>query len=184
MVFAFEKTVIPDIVIIKPNVIKDSRGSFIETYKESEFRAHGITCQFHQENASISNKDVLRGLHYQLEPFEQGKLVSVSKGRVFDVAVDIRKESKYFQKWIGVELSGENKKMLWIPPGFAHGFLSLEDGSTVIYKVTNEYNKESERGVAWNDPDINVKWPAVSPILSEKDSKHPFLRDAEVNFHC
>ena len=155
----------------------------MESYRESDFRANGITFDFKQDNHSKSPKNVLRGLHYQLEPYAQGKLVKVVTGRIFDVAVDIRKGSPTFGKGVSAELSEENKQILWIPPGFAHGFLSLEDNTNVLYKSTNEYNKESERGILWNDPEIGVKWPVSNPILSEKDKKHPLLNEADINFN-
>ena len=122
-------------------------------------------------------------MHYQLEPYAQGKLVKVVTGRIFDVAVDIRKNSPTFGKWVSAELSEENKQMLWIPPGFAHGFISFEDNTNVLYKSTNEYNKESERGILWNDLEINIKWPIDKPILSEKDKKYPLLKEADINFN-
>ena len=174
---------IPDVIIITLKAFGDERGFFMESYKESEFKANGITFDFKQDNHSKSSKNVLRGLHYQLEPYAQGKLVKVVTGRIFDVAVDIRKGSPTFGKWVSAELSEENKQMLWIPPGFAHGFLSLEDNTNVLYKSTNEYNKESERGILWNDPEIGIKWPVSNPILSEKDRKHPHLKEADINFN-
>ena len=126
------------------------------------------------------NKGLSKG-HFM--PYAQGKLVRVITGKIFDVAVDIRKGSPTFGKWVSAELSEDNKKMLWIPPGFAHGFLSLEDNTNVLYKSTNEYNKESERGILWNDPEIGIKWPFDNPLLSDKDKKHPVLKDADINFN-
>ncbi|MEM0061300.1 MAG: dTDP-4-dehydrorhamnose 3,5-epimerase [Fervidicoccaceae archaeon] len=180
--FEFVRLKIPDVILIKPKAFSDSRGYFMETYKESDFLAYGINAKFKQDNQSKSSKYVLRGLHYQLEPYAQGKLVRVITGSIFDVAVDLRKGSPYFGKWVGVKLSEENKRALWIPEGFAHGFLSLEDNTIVVYKVTNEYNKESEAGILWNDPDIGIKWPYDKPILSDKDSKNPTLKEAKINF--
>ena len=183
MTFEFKRLEIPGVILITPKVFSDERGFFMESYKESEFKANGINFEFKQDNHSKSSKNVLRGLHYQLEPYAQGKLVRVITGKIFDVAVDIRKGSPTFGKWVSAELSEDNKKMLWIPPGFAHGFLSLEDNTNVLYKSTNEYNKESERGILWNDPEIDIKWPFDNPVLSDKDKKHPILKDADINFN-
>ena len=183
MAFEFKRLEIPDVIIITPKAFSDERGFFMESYKESEFKENGINFEFKQDNHSKSSKKVLRGLHYQLEPYAQGKLVRVITGKIFDVAVDIRRGSPTFGKWVSAELSEDNKKMLWIPPGFAHGFLSLEDNTNVLYKSTNEYNKESERGISWNDPEIGIKWPFDNPLLSDKDKKHPILKDADINFN-
>ena len=183
MTFEFKRLEIPGVILITPKVFSDERGFFMESYKESEFKANGINFEFKQDNHSKSSKNVLRGLHYQLEPYAQGKLVRVITGKIFDVAVDIRKGSPTFGKWVSAELSEDNKKMLWIPPGFAHGFLSLEDNTNVLYKSTNEYNKESERGISWNDPEIGIKWPINNPLLSDKDKKHPVLKNADINFN-
>jgi dTDP-4-dehydrorhamnose 3,5-epimerase len=154
----------------------------METYKASYFIEAGINYTFVQDNHSKSKKGVLRGLHYQLNPKAQGKLVRCIKGKIWDVAVDIRKGSPWYGKWVGVELSEENKYMLWIPPGFAHGFVALED-SEIIYKCTEEYDPALDRGIIWNDPEVNITWTAVAPILSPKDSKLPMLKDAEINFY-
>ena len=183
MAFEFKRLEIPEVILVSPKAFADERGFFLESYKESEFKANGISFEFKQDNHSKSSKNVLRGLHYQLEPHAQGKLVRVVTGRIFDVAVDIRKGSPMYGKWVSAELSEENKKMLWIPPGFAHGFLTLEDNTNVLYKSTNEYNKESELGILWNDPEINVRWPVNDPILSDKDKKHPELKGADINFN-
>ena len=183
MPFEFKRLEIPDVILITPKAFGDERGFFMESYKESEFKANGITFDFKQDNHSKSSKNVLRGLHYQLEPYAQGKLVKVVTGRIFDVAVDIRKGSPTFGNWVSAELSEENKQMLWIPPGFAHGFLSLEDNTNVLYKSTNEYNKESEGGILWNDPEIGIKWPVDKPILSEKDKKYTLLKKVDINFN-
>ena len=183
MAFEFKRLEIPDVILITPKAFSDERGFFMESHKESEFKANGINFEFKQDNHSKSSKNVLRGLHYQLEPYAQGKLVRVITGKIFDVAVDIRKGSPTFGKWVSAELSEDNKKMLWIPPGFAHGFLSLEDNTNVLYKSTNEYNKESERGISWNDSEIDIKWPFDNPLLSDKDKKHPVLKDADINFN-
>lgn len=183
MAFEFKRLEIPDVILITSKAFSDERGFFMESYKESEFKANGINFEFKQDNHSKSSKKVLRGLHYQLEPYAQGKLVRVITGKIFDVAVDIRRGSPTFGKWVSAELSEDNKKMLWIPPGFAHGFLALEDNTNVLYKSTNEYSKESERGILWNDPEIGIKWPLDNPLLSDKDKKHPVLKDADINFN-
>ena len=186
MPFEFIKTEIPEVVLIKPKVFSDDRGFFMEFYKKSDFEKVGIDTDFVQDNHSKSVKGVLRGLHYQKEPYSQGKLVRCVKGKIFDVAVDIRKGSSSFGKWIGYELSEENKFMLWIPKGFAHGFLTLSKEAEVIYKVSGgEYSPDHDAGIRWNDPDINIKWPLDeidNVLLSEKDKKLPFLKDADINF--
>jgi len=181
MAFHFAKLDIPEIILIKPRVFEDERGFFFECFKHSEFAQAGINFNFVQDNHSKSQKRVLRGLHYQLEPKAQGKLVRCIRGKIWDVAVDIRKGSPTFGKWIAVELSEENKFMLWIPPGFAHGFIALED-SEIIYKCTAEHDPALDRGIVWNDPLIGIKWPTENPMLSEKDKKLPLLKDAENNF--
>ncbi len=182
MPFTFKKLDIPEIVLIGPRVFGDDRGFFLETYKRSEFKAAGIDLDFSQSNHSRSKKGILRGLHYQLDPRAQGKLVRVSRGAIFDVAVDIRKGSPYFGKWVGATLTGENKLMLWIPSGFAHGFATLEDDTDVLYTATDEYSPEHDSGIIWNDPDINVKWPIEDPAVSEKDARLPSLKEARNNF--
>ena len=178
----FIKTEIPEVVLVKPKVFKDDRGFFMETYKKSEFERAGITTNFVQDNHSKSTKYVLRGLHFQKEPFGQGKLVRCIRGKIFDVAVDIRKESPTFKRWVGFELTEENKQMLWIPRGFAHGFLTLSDEAEIIYKVSdNEYSPKSDAGIIWNDPEININWPIDrEPILSGKDKLLPKLVECEV----
>lgn len=181
MPFEFIKLEIPDVVLIKPLVFPDERGFFMETFKKSDFVRNGINYDFVQDNHSKSKKGVLRGLHYQLNPKAQGKLVRCIKGKIWDVAVDIRKGSPWYSKWVAVELSEENKHMLWIPPGFAHGFVALEDAE-MIYKCTAEYAPELDRGIIWNDPELAISWPVKEPILSPKDAKLPFLKDAENNF--
>ena len=167
MPFKFKKLKIPDVILIEPIVFADERGFFIETFKTSDFKANNISYEFVQDNHSKSRKGVLRGLHYQLKPMEQGKLVRCIKGKIWDVAVDIRKGSPWYGKWVGVELSEENKLMLWIPPGFAHGFVALEDAE-VIYKCTKEYAPQYERGIIWNDPELAIHWPIKNPILLSK----------------
>lgn len=152
----------------------------MESYKKSEFAANGIDVDFCQDNHSKSSKLVLRGLHYQLPPKTQGKLVRCTKGKILDVAVDIRKGSKTFGKWVGEILSEDNFHMLYIPEGFAHGFVVLSDTAEILYKATNEYSPENDRGILWNDPDINVNWGLdFDPILSEKDKNQPLLKDVK-----
>ncbi|MDF2940355.1 MAG: rfbC [Gammaproteobacteria bacterium] len=182
MAFEFKKLVIPEVILIKPIVHSDNRGFFIESFKASEFKKHGIPALFLQDNHSRSNKDVLRGLHFQLSPKAQGKLVRVIRGRVFDVVVDIRKGSPTFGRWVSVELSETNKHILWVPAGFAHGVAFLEDNTELLYKVTEEYSKEHERSILWNDPAIGINWPVSSPILSDKDAKAVLLSEVENNF--
>lgn len=179
MSFKFQKLSIPDLILVTSEVYNDKRGFFMETYKKSAFDEAGIKEEFTQYNHSKSQKNVLRGLHYQLSPMEQAKLVRCVKGKVFDVAVDIREGSPYYGKWIGEYLSEENKNMLFIPEGFAHGYLVISEEAEIIYKVTKEYSKEHERGVFWNDPAIGIIWPLESekPILSEKDKNLPLLRE-------
>jgi len=181
MAFHFVKLEIPEIILIKPKVFEDERGFFFECFKYSDFAQTGINFHFVQDNQSKSKKGVLRGLHYQLEPKAQGKLVRCIRGKIWDVALDIRKGSPTYMKWVCVELSEENKNMLWIPPGFAHGFIALED-SEIIYKCTAEHDPALDRGIVWNDPLIGIKWPIENPILSEKDKKLPLLKNAENNF--
>ncbi len=184
MPFDFIKAEIPEVIIVKPKVFKDDRGFFLEFYKKSDFISAGIDIDFVQDNHSKSTKGVLRGLHYQLNPKAQGKLVRCIKGSVFDVAVDIRKGSPTFGKYVGIELSSDNHLMLFIPKGFAHGFLTLSDEAEIIYKVSGaEYSQKYERSIRWDDKDININWPIDrEPILSEKDKKAPFLKDADINF--
>jgi dTDP-4-dehydrorhamnose 3,5-epimerase len=175
-------TDISGVFIVKPDVFADSRGYFFESYTREKFLAAGINANFVQDNESKSQKGVLRGLHFQKPPFEQGKLVRVIKGAVLDVVVDIRKASPTYGKWISVVLSEKNKSMCWIPPGFAHGFATLEDNTIFFYKCTNLYSRESEGSVLWNDPGLNIDWQVTAPILSEKDSKSPFFKDLDSPF--
>ena len=171
------KTEIPDVLILKPRVFADDRGMFWESYNKKIFNEIGIKYEFKQDNQSISEKGVLRGLHFQKSPFEQGKLVRVVKGKVLDVAVDIRKDSPYYGQYVSEILSEENKLMLWIPPGFAHGFVSLEDDTVFIYKCTELYNKDSESSILWNDPDLKIDWGIINPIVSEKDKEANLFKD-------
>lgn len=184
MSFSFKGLSIPDVILINYKVFKDSRGHFSELYKSSPFNGVGITENFVQDNESVSSKNVLRGLHYQLEPESQAKIINCIEGKIYDVAVDIRRDSPYFKRWIKRELSGSNAEALYIPPGFAHGFLVLSDSARVIYKVSREYSPEHERGIIWNDPEIGVEWPLEDPpILSQKDASLPPLNEAENNFN-
>ena len=175
------RTEIPDVVIIEPQVFGDARGFFLESWNDQAFReATGVQLPFVQDNQSRSARGVLRGLHYQLEQ-PQGKLVRVVNGSVFDVAVDLRKSSETFGRWVGIELSAEGFQQLWIPPGFGHGFLVLSESADFLYKTTDYYAPKHERCIAWNDPDIGIQWPAgLSPQLSAKDAAGSRLRDAEV----
>lgn len=171
------KTNIEGVLIIEPKVFGDERGFFVETYNLERYKEAGINLDFVQDNLSASAKGVLRGLHFQEGSFAQGKLVQVIKGRVLDVAVDIRKDSPTYGQHVAIELSGENKKQFWIAPGLAHGFLSLEDGTIFSYKCTNLYNPASERGIMWDDKDLNIDWQLeengiVTPTVSEKDQKN------------
>ena len=169
MTFIFERLSIPGVVLIKPEVFNDKRGFFMESYRQSDFSRFGISNIFVQDSRSFSKKGVLRGLHFQTDPFEQGKLVNVVKGRILDVAVDVCRASKTFGKYVSVELSEANRNMVYVPRGFAHGFVALED-SVVEYKVDNPYSKDHESGIMWNDPEVNIKWPISTPLVSEKDS--------------
>lgn len=176
------KTAIPDLYIIKPKVFSDHRGYFFESYNKEAFLRYGIDQNFVQDNESKSSKGVLRGLHFQKPPFDQGKLVRVMHGAVLDVAVDLRKNSPTYGHWASVELNHENKWMYWIPPGFAHGFVTLEDDTVFFYKCTNVYNKDSEGSILWNDPDLNIDWKIDNPILSEKDKTGPLFKDFKSPF--
>lgn len=182
MTFTFKTMQIPDVMVIEPRTFPDERGFFLENFKESEFSAKGITAKFVQDNISYSTYGVIRGLHFQKQPKEQAKLITAIKGKVFDVAVDIRKDSSTYGKWIGEILSEDNHKSLYIPEGFAHGFCSLNKESILFYKVTNEYSKEHERGIIWNDPALNIQWPVEKPIISDKDKKLPSLANLDNNF--
>jgi len=175
MSFIFKKLKIPEVILIEPKSFPDKRGFFMETYKQSEFAKSGIKEKFVQENHSQSKKNVLRGLHYQDRPKAQAKLVRCVSGEIFDVAVDIRKNSPTYGKWVGVVLSEKNKKEIFIPEGFAHGFCVLSEKAEIIYKTSREYSPKYEKGVIWNDPAINIKWPVKNPLISEKDSQWPTL---------
>jgi dTDP-4-dehydrorhamnose 3,5-epimerase len=173
----FTETPLPGVILIEPKLISDDRGFFMETFHAEAFARAGLPASFVQDNHSHSRRGVLRGLHYQ-EPHPQGKLVRCTRGALFDVAVDVRRASPHFGKWFGVEISEENRKMLWIPPGFAHGFCALTDDADLVYKCTSLYRREYDRVIAWNDPDIGIEWPLRDPILSPKDAAAPPLRDA------
>ncbi|MGD1993997.1 MAG: dTDP-4-dehydrorhamnose 3,5-epimerase [Anaerolineae bacterium] len=182
MPFEFQRLDIPDLILVRPRVFRDQRGFFLETYKHSDFAAHGIPEAFVQDNHSRSKRGVLRGLHYQKPPQAQGKLVRVIQGQVFDVAVDIRRGSPTYKQWIGVVLSGENAEMLYIPPGFAHGFCVLSEVADFAYKVTAEYAPELDAGIRWNDPEISVEWPVGDPVVSTRDAGLPLLSETEIGF--
>jgi dTDP-4-dehydrorhamnose 3,5-epimerase len=182
----FIKTELQGVIVIEPTVFGDHRGWFAEFYSEVKFKQAGLNLVFVQDNHSFSaNRGTLRGLHYQLNPKAQTKLVRCTKGSIFDVAVDIRKGSSTYGKWYGLELNEENKKQLLIPKGFAHGFLTLTDNVEVQYKVDEFYSPENDRGIIWNDPQIGINWPIdTTPILSEKDQQAPSLKAADNNFIC
>jgi dTDP-4-dehydrorhamnose 3,5-epimerase len=182
MPFRFERLEIPEVILIEVKAFEDPRGFFMETYKQSEFKRAGILENFLQDNYSHSTRNVLRGLHYQKSPHGQGKLVSVIQGEIFDVAVDIRRESPTYGNWVGTLLSSRNRRMLYVPAGFAHGFCVLSGEADVVYKVTREFALESDRGILWNDPAIGVQWPTDRPVLSTKDTQLPLLKDADNNF--
>ncbi len=177
----FNKTTIPDVVLIEPDVFGDHRGYFMETFHVEKFKQAGLPIHFLQQNQSGSAKGIIRGLHYQIE-HAQGKLVRVIQGEIFDVAVDLRRSSATFGHWVGESLSAENKKMLWVPPGFAHGFLVLSDTAEVFYNATDIYAPEFERTLLWDDSDIHIAWPLnqnEKPILSDKDRKGKRFSEAE-----
>jgi dTDP-4-dehydrorhamnose 3,5-epimerase len=172
---------VPDVVLVKPRVHGDSRGFFLETWQDQRFAAAGLDLRFVQDNHSRSARWALRGLHYQVRQ-PQGKLVRVGRGAVYDVAVDLRRGSPTFGQWAGAELSDENHHMLWVPPGFAHGFLALTEGVDFLYKCTDHYAPQHERSLHWRDPAIGIEWPlppGVEPLLAPKDRDAPLLRDAE-----
>lgn len=180
MSFTFTKQAIPEVILIESSVFPDERGFFTETFKASEFEKDGVPGHFAQDNFSYSKKGVVRGLHYQLNPKAQGKLVRVLKGKILDVAVDVRKESPTFLQKVAIELSDENNRTLFIPTGFAHGFVALSEEVRFLYKCTSEYSKEHERGIRYDDPDINIDWQISHPLVSIKDLELPYAKDAEV----
>lgn len=173
------ETLLPGVLVLEPKVLSDERGFFMETYHAARFRQLGIDADFVQDNNSRSMRGVLRGLHYQ-EPNAQGKLIRCTRGALYDVAVDIRVGSPHFGKWVGADLTEENKLMLWVPAGFAHGFCALTDRSDLVYKCTAFYDAESDRSIFWNDPDLGIRWPIVKPLLSPKDAAAPRLKEAKV----
>ena len=180
MPYQVTPTAIPDVLILAPKVFGDARGFFFESYSEQDFQqATGLDVKFVQDNHSRSSKGVLRGLHYQLPPHAQGKLVRCVRGAVFDVAVDIRQSSPTFGQWAGVELSEDNHRQFWIPPGFAHGFVTLTDTADFLYKTTAYYAPSHDRGIAWNDPAVGIQWPelGMAPLLSAKDQAARRLAD-------
>lgn len=179
----FIATGIKDLTLIKPDIHGDNRGFFLESYKKSEFFANGIKEEFVQDNHSKSAMGVLRGLHYQLNPHAQGKLLRCISGEIFDVAVDIRRNSPTFGQYRSFILNENNKSILYVPPGFAHGFLTLSATAELFYKTTAEYSYSHDRGVLYNDPAIGIIWPEIDAelLLSEKDKKQPLLKDAEIN---
>jgi len=177
MPFEFKKMDIPDVVLIKPKVFEDERGFFMETYKKEDFKKAGIKRDFIQDNHSKSKHAVLRGLHFQRNPYAQAKIVRCIKGIIYDVAVDLRKSSSHFGKYVATILSEYNKYQLYIPRNFAHGFVVLSGEAEIVYKVDNIYSPDYESGLIWNDPDINIQWPVDNPIISEKDKGLPTLKE-------
>ncbi|SRR6266540_3275579 len=174
---------IPDVMLVTPAAFVDQRGWFLESYKKTDFVAHGISFDLVQHNHSRSNaKGLLRGLHFQKAPMAQGKLVRCLAGEIFDVAVDIRKGSPTYGKWVSAALSASNHRMLWAPPGFAHGFMTMTDVAEVLYATTAEYDATLDRAIRWNDPQIAIRWPSSSPILSPRDANAPLLADADHDF--
>ena len=182
MPFTFTRLAIPEVILVESGSFPDHRGWFAETYRQSVYSQNGIQCAFVQDNYSRSGRGVLRGLHYQKHPAAQAKLVSVVRGEIFDVAVDIRKGSPFYGQWVAALLSDQNHRLLFIPRGFAHGFVTLSDQADTIYKVTAEYCAEDERGIVWSDPTINIDWPIKDPLLSAKDAQLPTLGNADNNF--
>lgn len=178
MPFEFEKQNIQEVILVKPKVFGDNRGFFLESYKKSEFVKNGIVDNFVQDNHSKSSAKVLRGLHFQKHPYEQAKLVRCTKGRIYDIAVDIRPESKTYKQYVKAELSEENKQMLYIPKGFAHGFVVLSEEAELLYKASSEYNPNADAGIIWNDESLHIDWGIdFEPILSEKDQNLPTLKE-------
>lgn len=182
MPFQFSQLAIPEVILVEPQRFGDARGFFMESYQHETFAANGITPPFVQDNHSRSAKGVLRGLHFQNEPFAQGKLLKVVIGEIYDVAVDIRRGSPTYGQWVGETLSAENGRLLYVPPGFAHGFCVLSESADLIYKTSNYYHPESEKGIIWNDPQIGIEWPISAPLLSARDKELPTLAEAAFNF--
>lgn len=182
MPFEYKSLDIPDVVLITAKSFSDTRGYFLETYKRSSFRTNGIQYDFVQDNHSRSVQGVLRGLHYQINPYAQAKLIYVIRGKIFDVVVDMRIGSPTYKHWVTVSLDDKDHQMLFVPVGFAHGFLVLSQEADVVYKTSREYAPEMERGVHWKDPELAISWPIDNPILSPKDKQLPPLIDADNNF--
>lgn len=182
MPFNFKKMTIPDVVLVEPQIFSDKRGVFLEICKKSEFERFGLDKPFTQVNHSRSQKNVLRGLHYQSAPHAQAKLVHVVSGEIFDVGVDLRRDSPTYGKWVGQVLSSQNRKMLYIPEGFAHGFCVMSDIAEVIYHCTAEYSQAHDRGIIYSDKQLDIKWPIDNPVLSDKDMSLPSLEDSIHDF--
>ena len=182
MPFTFKRLSIPDVILVQPKSFSDDRGFFLESFKESDFVSNGINIRFVQDNISHSVLGVIRGLHFQKNPKAQAKLVTALKGEIFDVVVDIRKDSPTYGKWISEILSDKDHKLLYVPEGFAHGFCVLSKEAYVYYKVSNEYSPEHERGIIWNDPKLNIDWPISKPIVSGDDSKLAKLSNFSYGF--
>ena len=182
MPFTFKRLSIPDVILVEPQSFSDDRGFFFESFKESDFFSNGIDKKFVQDNFSHSINGVIRGLHFQKAPKAQAKLVTVLKGKIFDVAVDIRKNSPTYGKWVSEILSGDTHNLLYVPEGFAHGFCVISDEADVLYKVSNEYSQEHERSIIWNDPKLNIQWPIKKPIISNKDNKLSLLENLDNDF--
>lgn len=178
----FENLGLSGLVLITPKVFHDSRGFFFESYNHTEFKNHKLNVEFLQDNQSVSHKNTIRGLHFQNPPFEQGKLVRVITGMALDVVVDIRKKSPTYGKHYSIILKGNDNKMLWIPPGFAHGFATLEDNTVFFYKCTAMYNKESESGIKYDDPQLGINWGIENPVLSGKDLELKNFSEADIRF--
>ena len=182
MPFTFKRLSIPDVILIEPQSFSDDRGFFFESFKESDFFSNGIDKKFVQDNFSHSVNGVIRGLHFQKAPKAQAKLVTALKGEIFDVAVDIRKNSPTYGKWVSEILSDDTHNLLYVPEGFAHGFCVISDEADVHYKVSNEYSQEHERSIIWNDPKLNIEWPIKKPIISNKDNKLSLLENLDNDF--
>jgi len=176
MPFSFKSLSIPEVILMEPRVFFDDRGYFLENFKSSDFILNHMPTNFVQDNLSFSKQNVIRGMHFQKTPKEQGKLVSVIKGGVLDVAVDLREESPTFMKWVSVELNDKHHAMLYIPEGFAHGFLTLTEEVYLLYKCTKEYDPKFDSGIRWDDPDIGIEWPVNNPVVSEKDKCLPYFK--------
>ena len=176
----FIQTEIPDVILVKPMVIEDHRGFFMESYHIEKFKLGGIDCTFVQDNSSRSVQNTLRGLHFQVK-YTQAKLLRCLQGKVFDVAVDIRKDSAYFGKWVGVELSEDNKYQLFIPKGFAHGYYVMSETAEIIYKCSDIFHPKDEQGIRWDDPELGIEWPGTEPVLSERDINLPMLHSLNLN---